>query len=323
MKKIVLSVVYDLRVLPATFDFANFLCTSYAAALDQYPRDNFSIRIQPIIVFGKLIRENDFTTNQPLLIVQKRLYNLLLPITNLFRFIDPPILISSVFGCCNESLLSTNPIIFPYEYCYENPLPYVYYKNKNFITSSLKHDIRYLKNNAQDLESMQKLYSNKTNGPIILFVERFNSNSPDTTRNSQIEYLMKIAHHLGELFDIYFLPDFKSDTSMPSSSQIKQLPRGLDIMERSALIELADLSLLPNGGISILAFLNKNANYILLELCSDNSRYSEQWYLSQGFRPDINPYKVKSRNQIWNWKLLKLPNILQQINQQINITLQK
>ena len=85
-------IIYDLRILPATFDFAYFCCLAYGLALKQgIKKPQFT----PIIITGISKRcfsgEVDFANANNDEEILRRVHKLLLPLANMMPFLNAPL----------------------------------------------------------------------------------------------------------------------------------------------------------------------------------------------------------------------------------------
>ena len=128
-------IIYDLRVLPATFDFADFCCLAYGLALKQ---KIVNPRFTPVIVTGKTRRvvkeRRDFANTRDDDEISKRLYKIILPLVQMLPFLDPPLVLNS--SCEDIDYNLKGKIFFPRKYSYDKPELYKYYNN--LITNDLK-----------------------------------------------------------------------------------------------------------------------------------------------------------------------------------------
>ena len=318
MKLLVVAAIYDLRVLPATFDILNFMCTAYARATLIYKSKD--IVIQPILVTGQIKQERqaDFIGSYSQDIINERIASMLLPSLDLLDFCLSPIILPSLFGEAIKLLMKKMNVVYPIEYSLEKPKLYKYYKNFHVIKAASITEIRRLKiNRYWKIKAENILNSKGIYGDFILLVERRNADSLQNGRDSDIKYVSRVGNHLSKKFKVVLLRDLGSE-KYDNLDRIIQISPIESLPCRAALMEKALLCILPNGGISTLSHLNQNVRYIMYELISKNS-FTEDWYLKNGFQPGTNPFSPKTKTQRWFWKRPSVEEMISVCNEIINL----
>ena len=294
-------IVYDLRVLPSTFDFAVFCCHAYGLALKAKIKNP---RFTPIIVTGKSQRRKDFSDTDTEREVSIRVYKLLLPLVHMLPFLEEPLVLSS--SCSEISHKLKGKIFFPHDYSFANPVLFKYFKNHMFIPIAKKFDIRMLAVDRECFNYVQDLCTHRlrTSERPIVIAERKNRVTNDPSRDSNYEWLVQTCRQMSKKYNVVFLPDYMSNTTIDGDNILTLREFSDDIMMRAALFEYSLLSILPNGAGGALAQLNKNAKYLMAGLTSGNY-FNEKYFDRNGYIKDINPFCEGSLNQIWRWKSLE------------------
>ena len=295
-----LSLVYDLRVLPASFDLANFIAVARARAIDFGFKDH---KIKPIFIIGNA-KTIYFNEDQQEDAIRKRLERILLPLTSLFEFLENPIVIEESDLNLAKYLINKFKIIMPKNYNIEAPQRFTYFKNSMYLQKSKRHDLRYIVNSKSEIAKAGQLIKSKcgNENPIVI-VERANQQSHDLSRDTSLEYLKKLAYLLAKIKPVVFLPDFMSGSYMSMENVYTFGQAAYDLRLRSALYELALISIQPPGAGSSLAYLNPKSVYIHNGVASGNY-FNEEWCARNGFTKDYNDYSPNNPKQVWRWSQL-------------------
>ena len=300
------SAIYDLRVLPATFDAMNFMGVAYALAHRLAGPD---ILIQPIIVTGPSQRRNDFVTGQQDK-TDSRLTYLVIPSLALLEYCSTPLVLPHD---CPELIAKATqhfPVIWPLDYSIKSPELHKYYKNFHLTRYAHLTDIRGINNSSSAVEAAQQFLIEVCGSPHpVLAVERFNIVSRDNYRNSDREYIYSILDEIGKRSPVAYMQDFGSD-AVPCHYNPFKAP--FYMAERAALIEASSVAIIPNGGIATLAMMNKKSRYVLPELVSIGSPFNSDWYQKMGFQLGVNPY-AQDPNQKWFWERPSLAELIDTI----------
>lgn len=295
-----LSLVYDLRVLPATFDLANFIAVARARCIDFGFKDH---KIKPIFIIGDA-KTNYFNENHQEDAIRKRLERILLPLTSLFEFLENPIVIEESDLVLAKYLINEFKIIMPKNYNIDNPKRFTYFKNSMYLQKSKRHDLRYIVNSKTELDKTAQLIKSMCGvaNPIVI-VERFNQHSHDLSRDTSLDYLKDLAYLLAKRKPVIFVPDFMSRSYMSIENVYTFGQAAYDLRIKSALYELASISIQPPGAGSSLAYLNPKSVYIHNGVASGNY-FDENWCTKNGFTKDYNDYSPNNPKQVWRWSQL-------------------
>ena len=95
-----------------------------------------------------------------------------------------------------------------------------------------------------------------------------------------------------------------SDTSITLDNVYTMREFSGDIAIRAAVYEYANLSILPNGAGSALAYLNKKTNYLTTGMLGKSRIFNKYWFAKNGYKKDRNPFCIDSPNQIWRTQQL-------------------
>lgn len=289
------SAIYDLRVLPATFDAMNFMGVAYALAHRLAGPD---ILIQPIIVTGPSQRRHDFIADQQD-VTDSRIPYLVMPSLSLLKYCRTPLVLPHDYPELIAKATQRFPVIWPSDYSIKSPELFKYYKNFHLTKYAYLADIRGIKNSDSALEAARQFFIELCGSPQpVLVVERFNTVSTDNCRNSDRKYIYSILEEVRKTTQVAYMQDFGS-SAVPSPCNPFKAP--FSLAERAALIEASSVAIIPNGGIGVLATMNKKSRYVLPELVSMKSSFNKEWYLENGFQPGVNPY-AKDPNQKWFWE---------------------
>ena len=210
-----LCAIYDLRVLPATFDIADFMVVALAKAFYKYGK--VKSKITPVIICGKSRRLSiDYSKEKMQRDVDARIHRIMIPALSMLPFLNPPLLISENDEEIFKALSSSHEIIFPIKYCFLDPQLFKYYKPYMWNKLIKGVEMRFLKVPESDLDFIET-YLKKYIGsekPIVI-CERTNLNHIDKgARASSVQYLNDLSHKICQDFPVIFLPDFHSTTRL-------------------------------------------------------------------------------------------------------------
>ena len=167
-----------------------------------------------------------------------------------------------------------------------------------YLQKSKRHDLRYIVNSKSEIAKAGQLIKSKcgNENPIVI-VERANQQSHDLSRDTSLEYLRKLACLLAKIKPVIFLPDFMSGSYMSMENVYTFGQAAYDLRLRSALYELALISIQPPGAGSSLAYLNPKSVYIHNGVASGNY-FNEEWCARNGFTKDYNDYSPNNPKQV-------------------------
>lgn len=301
-----LCLVYDLRVLPASFDFANFVAVAKANSIE-IGRENESIL--PIIILSQSRSGGYFASVEQYYEIKNRIERILVPLCRLFDFLEFPIVVPDTELELVRYLVSKYKIIMPYDYNLDSPVQFKYFKNPMYLEKCRRHDIRFLSNPMEELVRAKGLISEAFGiDDYLCVVERKNSVSHDISRDTSLDYLSSVCFELSKVLPVIFLPDFNSASHI-SLQDVYTLPSAAySLLLRSAIYEQALVSVQPPGAGSSLAYLNRKTRYIHNGVAS-GSYFNEDWCTKNGFKRDFNDYSPDNCNQRWFWELLDATSI--------------
>ncbi|MEQ8507666.1 MAG: hypothetical protein RIB43_01575 [Rhodospirillaceae bacterium] len=291
-------VVYDLRVLPPTFDFLCFICMADGLRrLSSPPFDGIDLAI----IYGESLRGQEFANvaSQADLILH-RIHSMLLPMASLL----PSIKSISVFDVKSTSAsISLGDVSFPKNYSANNPELYKYYKNNHLIKVAEKIDIRALECDDASLNTARRLLKRLSGheNPVV-FTLRNNTQSHDRSRDKIKEYL-DIAEKLSVEFPIVIVPD----TSDVACGVQTDLPicyeASIDVKIRAAIGQLSKVSFFSNNGASATSALNKKSTYYVADFAT-GTRFTREWMEKEGWTYNWNPFSQGESHQVYDFDSL-------------------
>ena len=218
-------------------------------------------------------------------------------------FLNEPIVLNS--ACSELECKLKRKIFYPNDYSFVNPELYKYFKNHMFIPVAKSFDIRMLTVDSSSTNYVKDLcyrYYGADSKPIVV-VERRNIVTNDSSRNSSYDWLVHTCMKLAKIKQVIFLPDYRSRTFINLKNVFTLNECAEDLLLRAALFEYAELSILPNGGGSPLAYLNRKTRYLHLGLASGRV-FNGNYFRREGYTKDVNPFSEGCPVQIWRWNSL-------------------
>ncbi len=313
-----LNVVYDLRVLPSTFDFPYFL-----AIADARRRLETSAEVINLwLVTGKSRRPQEWDWTSDLSksdlsqLINSRLNRIIFPVASLFESVK-------TINVIDESVVNDLPlaVFHPEGYSFRAPVLGVYHKGWHCLAYASKIDMRTLKNSESSLAQARRYLLAKvgSTAPVIL-TTRNNVYSHDQTRNSRRDLLRKLIVTLRELgFVVGIVPD----TSLTGVLEM-EFPEALlvapsfDVQLRSAIYECAAMCLFEPTGPLVLAQLNKRVKFIAYGIAWSD-KFSAEYQLQRGYRRDVNFIAPDSDTQLYLWGDLDIDYLRQWVNQNLRV----
>jgi len=297
------NVVYDLRVLPPTFDFPDFLALADARRQLETSAESLSVWI----VVGPSRRPKNWDWNDAVSDDEVRERTL----SRLNRVIIPCAhLVGSVVSVnvIDSSHLSDLgfPVFHPVNYSFKNPAVGVYHKRWYLLDYAKKIDMRSLRNQRSELESARRYLriSTGSESPAII-TYRNNIYSFDQTRNTRLDLLVDLIDSLRRMgFAVGVVPD-TSLTGVDASEIRDHLitAPSFDVTLRSAVYECASLCLFEPTGPFVLAQLNPNVRFIVYGMAWSNY-FSASYQTERGFEPDVNFIAPGCNFQQYLWSSL-------------------
>jgi hypothetical protein len=294
-----LTVVYDLRVLPYTYDIVPFL--AIAEGKRKLLSPNSKIRL--IVITGRSRRQADWDWNGELSSaareaeISSRLLRVTLPASQLFPSIQS-------IDMVNESAISGEiPAFYPESYSFISPKVGVYHKSHYLMNFSRQVDLRALSNDqhALDLAARYLRSAIGSDSPVV-FTLRNNIFSFDQSRNSRAELnreLFGLLRRLG--FPVAVIPDTSMTAldQLPADVPVLRAP-AFDLKLRSAIYEQARFCLFEPTGPMALAWFNANVKFIAYGMAW--SRYfSERYHIDRGYKRDENIVSPDNPRQLYLW----------------------
>ncbi|MBM4217365.1 MAG: hypothetical protein FJ178_05880 [Gammaproteobacteria bacterium] len=190
-----LNIVYDLRVMPPTFDFPYFVALADARRRIESRERGFALWV----VTGESRRPTgwdwaDGTRASDIgSLVDYRLSRVIFPLTRLFPSIKKVNIVDE--ACFSELNI---PVFHPTDYSFRDPQLGVYHKGWFLVPYASKVDLRCLANRAESLGEAER-YLQKELGcssPVIITI-RNNVLSHDKSRNTRPEVLADLVSYLG------------------------------------------------------------------------------------------------------------------------------
>lgn len=287
--------IYDLRVLPCTFDIATFFCTAYGYFARNF--DNQEEKIHPVIIRGKNMRKPDFRNTNVDEEIDRRMHRLAMPLISLLPFLEKPVIVSQTKIA--DTIFKDCEVVFPKKYNGKSPELYKYYKNRMLYREAKIKDLRLINNGISSLQhAKNQLDAISPSLRPILVHERKNIVANDPSRDSNFEWLESVCEKLSGIRPVIFVPDFLSTSYINKRNVTTLLCGSNDLLHKAALIELASLNIFNSGGGSPLAYLNKKTKYIQTGV-AEGSTFTRSWFEKEGIDPDINPLAPQDRFQQW------------------------
>lgn len=293
-------VVYDLRVLPATFDLLGFIAVAWAQL-----RIKFS-GMDLVIVApddGWTNRDFDFANVRPLDEVRERIFRLFLPAAQLFPFVVSVSVLSTTLA--RRFLYeSSRDVAFPNSYNFEEPAMFAYYKGHMLLAAAKTTDVRYVtvpKKALSLAQSLLNLYG-LTERNFVALALRHNAVSRDRTRDTPVDWVNRVVTTLSPRFKIAVLPDLGQQLvvqGMSASISVLREPQ-FDIQVRAAIYALAKMAIVGPTGPSSLAYLNKDCSYCYVGLAASDY-FDASWHRNQGWIENVNMFSTGNPSQRWYW----------------------
>ncbi len=295
----VINVLYDLRVLPHTYDIVAFL--ALAEAKRKLVAPDASIRL--LLITGASRRPVQWDWGQQvereeiLVEAQSRLSRLILPAARLLPSIRTIELVDEL------SISGDIPAFYPDGYSFKNPQVGVYHKSHYLMAYSGKVDLRYVVNDSASMSVAERYLEQQTGfkNPVVLTV-RNNVFSFDQSRNSRVEVnegIYSVLRSRGIPFAVV------PDTSMIGLAQFPRdipllMAPSFDLRLRSAVYEVAKFCLFEPTGPMSLAWFNPRVDFIAYGMAW-SGYFSERYHLERGYKRDENIVSPGNSRQVYLW----------------------
>jgi hypothetical protein len=295
-----LNVVYDLRVLPPTFDFPYFMAVADARRRLETHADAIVLWL----VTGASRRPRSYDWNPNLEsteiddLINLRLTRVIFPLASLIENVV-------AINIINEKFVRELgfPVFHPFNYNFQNPSLGTYHKSWHCLDYASKVDMRILKNSVTGIAEARRYLAHAIGSetPVILTV-RNNVHSFDQTRNSRAGLLREAIFVLR---DRGFVVGIIPDTSLRGCAEkefqeILLTTAAFDVQLRSAIYEQATFCLFEPTGPLVLAHLNKNVKFIAYGMAWSET-FSADYQLQRGFQRDSNYIAPECPSQLYLW----------------------
>jgi len=302
-------IVYDLRVLPPTFDFLGFVVVARTLQLAQ---NNFASEsalnltvINPCQ--GELLRPKEFSTEDTLSIVSERIYGLILPVCRLLPYLkDVEVVSSNNIGKCGLNFYDN--VLFPLGYNPNNPALYRYYKGHMLLEAAKSRDIRDIVV-PEEAKKKARAYLGSMGlkpGAFVLVALRTNSDSLDRSRDTNAEWLRQLTIALqaegipmlilADRLESYMIETLVSDT--PHAVIDNAL--SMDPVFRAAAYETAAFCIFGASGNSSVGYLNRNTKFAYTGMTVGKT-FTDEWHIRQGWKRNFNHFSPDSDSQFFYW----------------------
>jgi hypothetical protein len=299
------KVVYDLRVLPPTFDFMGFVCMADGLRRLRAPETD---GIDLLIVYGQSLRGDEFVNvATQTAVIEERLYTMLLPLASLLPCVKSISLLDSRMP---DFKISLGPVFFPLEYSPSKPELYSYYKNSMLFSVAAQIDIRSIECSDSSLQTASGVLHRLAGveNPIVVTL-RNNAVSRDRSRDNMKEYL-QLASQISAEYPVVIIPD----TSDVGNRILTDLPvcyeAALDVRIRAAIYQHAKANIHSNNGTAILSLLNKKSSYFQADLAT-GQLFDKNWFEQQGLLPGENPFSHGAKDQFIDFEKISLEKVNQ------------
>lgn len=304
-----LNVVYDLRVLPPTYDLPYFLAIAEARMRLETQENRYVLWI----ITGKSRRPRDWDwslsipSDQLQSAITQRLNRVIIPTAGLFPSIASINIVDE--SCIQDPGL---PVFHPVSYDYRNPLLGVYHKGWFCLDYADKIDMRFLKNSDQALVEARRYLEHKLGtAEAAIITVRNNTLSHDQSRNSREDVLRQILVFLkNKNISIGLIPDtsLAENPIVLENKDICLTAPAFDARLRSAIYECCRFSLFEPTGPLVLAQLNKESKFIAYGMAWSSS-FDATYQLNRGYARDVNFIAPKDSNQKYLWDSLTVPTL--------------
>lgn len=294
------SVIYDLRVLPPTFDFVGYLCLVEGLRSIYAPTSD---GIDLTIVYGATFRGEEFlNVSSQEELIERRIYSMLLPLASLV----PSVNSTSVLDIRSVSTkMSLGQVFYPNQYQPNQPILNGYYKNSMLIKIAKEVDVRVLECSAFDLNTASQITQRlcDATSPVTITI-RNNANSRDRSRDNMERYI-KIGESLSAEHQVILIPDTsdlgkKIETNLPICYEA-----AIDVRLRASIYQNAKANFFSNNGASFTSVMNKHSTYFVGDMATGNI-FTREWFAKEGWFEDANPFAQGDKHQVYDFDALTL-----------------
>jgi hypothetical protein len=299
-----LLAVYDLNVVPATFDFAFFL-----AAAETFGKSHGKSKV--FVLF--LQKNSEQSDNEAYLAIvpedsqQWRLNNMLVQLSQLYP------------ACSGYGLLPSNAkvdnfiqnqLVYPAEYSstYKS-YPKNYAEIFELIDKRLFTGFSALKTGINYIQQWMS-YNNITGQMVVITLRNYGY---DETRNSNIHEWVKFAHWVkNKGFTPIFIPD--TDSCWTSAKELEHFTVFIEpcwnLGLRMAIYEQAFINFFYSNGTSAIGSLNKKIRLIAMNpVIEDSIHFEADVVNSFGLVSGQRRYNFAEKHQFLSWKQDTFENI--------------
>lgn len=310
-----LTVLYDLRISPPTYDFLIFLVKA------ELVRKEKKLQwIQVIIIPGDKngFRENIsfFSTNEMI----DRVYNLMLPLIKIVNNHSSIFLSPSRYE--GRRMYESAIHKFPNNHNFAQPVARHHYNELfQYISSGTEH--RILEADKSYVKRVKDWYSDREISKDKLVVITLRESKAHTQRNSDLNLWKEVCAFLVKSkFDVVIL----RDTSMCHlklnwpGTHVSPLA-SLNVFYRQAVYETCLFNILVSSGPVSLNLLSKNSNFLLFGMHEPSCTSNTYEHLEKiGFKKDEQIIGA-GHHQRCSWKPLIYSDVVWEINQYLEKTL--
>ncbi len=293
--------IYDLRVLPATFDLLGFIVAAWAHVQERFSQISLVI-VTPDDNWKD--REFDFTNVCLTEEIRERVFRLLLPAAQLFPFISSVSVLSSDLAkrALNEASVE---VAFPQAYSVDQPAMFSYYKGHMLLAAAKYTDVRHLSIPRKALSLAQSLLRQYglTERNFVALALRHNAVSRDRSRDTPLAWANSAIETLSRRTKTVVLPDLGQPITSHATAEhiiVLREPQ-FDIQLRAAIYALAKMVIVGPTGPSSLAYLNRDCAYCYVGLTT-GSYFDAAWHRNQGWVENENMFSPGNPTQRWFWE---------------------
>lgn len=290
-----LKAVYDLRVLPATFDFMGFLACADAHRLEHFPHaDTFDV----IIIVGESLRGKEFTnTSSQDVVTHQRVQALLLPLAQLHPAVQGISLVDlSIAGL----QIQLSEVFFPVGYNASKPELYRYYKNPMLWEAMRKFDLRNVIVGEDGVNEGRALLQRicGESRPVV-FTIRNNRHGHDRSRDNT-ERVLEIAKCISKVYPVVIVPDTADVYEGLQTDLPLCMEASLDVKVRARIYQAAHSNILGNNGPGFLCLMNRRINYLFCGWAT-GEYFTPEWFEYRGLERNSNPFACGDDHQVIDW----------------------
>ncbi|TPV61965.1 hypothetical protein FJ444_01465 [Aestuariibacter sp. GS-14] len=313
----VLTVIYDMRVAPPTFDFLVFLVKCRLVA-----NERKLARLKVIIAPGD---NNGFRANIDFFSVSEmnfRVTHLLLP---LVKLVDPTADLHLVGNRAEaRKLFQSAEFCYPENHNFVNPVAkHHYFELFRFMDADIEH--RIVEPSEICRRQLIEWLSTRDVVRDKLVTITLRESDAHTGRNSQVEIWREVASRLvNSGYDVVVVRDTAKALIPLDWDGVVECPlAAVDVEMRAALYDLSWLNLAISSGPLALCLLMKQCRYILFGMYNASCTSNTYEHLERiGFAKDCDQIKGGGDGQFICWNDVTAENVLSEITQKFGVTIQ-